>query len=70
MAGLWLLALAIAVCVYFPKIRTAFLIVAVVGLIGFGFSTFALSYQVINDRYGSPGHCCRRGNGSALCSRA
>ncbi len=35
--------------VYFPKIRTAFLVIAAAGLIGFGFSAFALGYQVIND---------------------
>ena len=48
-AGLWLLALAIGMRVYFPKIRTAFLIIAGAGSIGFGFSAFALGYQVIND---------------------
>jgi hypothetical protein len=47
--GLWLLALAIGAPVYFPKLRTGVLIVALASLIGFGFSTFALSYQIIND---------------------
>jgi hypothetical protein len=49
LAGLWLLALAIGTRVYFPKLRTGTLIVALAGFIGFGFSTFALSYQVIGD---------------------
>jgi hypothetical protein len=47
--GLWLLALALGGCVYLPKIRTIFLIIVVAGFIGFGFSTFAVSYQVINN---------------------
>ena len=47
--GLWLLALAIGACVYLPKARTAFQVVAVAGFIAFGLSTFALSYQVISD---------------------
>jgi hypothetical protein len=50
LVGLWLLALAIGTRVYFPKLRTGVLIIAVVGFVGFGFSTFALSYQVIGDR--------------------
>ncbi len=49
LTGLWLLALAIGVRVYFPKLRSGILIVVVAGLVGFGFSTFALSYQVITD---------------------
>jgi hypothetical protein len=47
--GLWLLALAIGVRVYLPKIRRGVMIIAVASLVGFGLSTFALSYQVIND---------------------
>jgi hypothetical protein len=47
--ALWLLVFAIGARVYFPKIRTGVLIVGVTGFIGFGFTTFALSYQVIND---------------------
>jgi Bacterial SH3 domain len=49
LVGLWLLALAIGVRVYFPKLRTGVLIIAVAGFVGFGFSIFALSYQVISD---------------------
>jgi tetratricopeptide (TPR) repeat protein len=49
LVGLWLLALTIGARVYFPKLRTGVLIVAVAGLAGFGFSTFALTYQVIGD---------------------
>jgi len=49
LVGLWLLALAIGARVYFPRLRTGVLIVAVVGFVGFGLSTFALSYQVIGD---------------------
>src|SRR5277367_2694387 len=41
-AGLWLLALAVGGCVYLPKIRTAFLVIAVASFVGFGFSAFAL----------------------------
>ena len=47
--GLWLLALAIGACVYLPKARTAFQVIAVAGSIVLGVSTFALSYQVITD---------------------
>jgi hypothetical protein len=49
LVGLWLLALAIGACVYLPKARTAFQVIAVAGFVVFGFSTFALSYQVISD---------------------
>jgi hypothetical protein len=48
LAGLWLLVLAIGARVYFPKLRSGVLIIAVAGFVGFGFSTFALSYQVIS----------------------
>ena len=54
LTGLWLLLLAIGACVYFPKTRTAFRVIAMIGLAGFGFSTFALSYQLINDRSAPP----------------
>src|SRR5580704_11316947 len=49
LVGLWLLALAIGARVYFPKLRTGILVIAVTGFVGFGFSTFALSYQTISD---------------------
>jgi len=49
LVGLWLLALAIGARVYFPKLRTGVLIIVVAGFVGFGLSTFALSYQVIGD---------------------
>ena len=48
-AGLWLLVLAIGARIYLPKIRTGFLAIAVASFVGFGFSAFALSYQIIND---------------------
>ena len=48
-AGLWLLALAIGMRIYLPKMRTGFLVIAIASFVGFGLSTFALSYQVIND---------------------
>lgn len=48
-AGLWLLALAIGARFYFPKMRRGFLVIAVTSFVGFGFSTFALSYQVVNN---------------------
>jgi SH3-like domain-containing protein len=44
-----LLVLAIGVRIYFPKIRNGVLITAAISFIGFGFTTFALSYQTIND---------------------
>jgi SH3 domain-containing protein len=47
--ALWLLLLAIGARIYFPKICSGVLIIAAVSFIGFGFTTFALSYQVIND---------------------
>ena len=49
LVGLWLLALAIGVCVYVPKARTALLVIAVAGFFVFGFSSFALSNQVISN---------------------
>jgi hypothetical protein len=52
--GLWLLALAIGASVYLPKARTAFQVIAVAMFVVFGFSTFALSYQVIGDHTGPP----------------
>jgi hypothetical protein len=47
--ALWLLMLTIGVRIYLPKIRTGVLIIAVTSLVGFGFTTFALSYQIITD---------------------
>ncbi|HUJ71354.1 MAG TPA: SH3 domain-containing protein [Verrucomicrobiae bacterium] len=49
LAALWLSVLAIGAWVYFPRMRTGLLVMAVAGLAGFAVSTFALSYQVIND---------------------
>ena len=49
LVGLWLLALAIGACVYLPKARTAFLVIAVAGSFVFGFSSFALSSQMISN---------------------
>src|ERR1017187_530030 len=43
LVGLWLLALAIGACVYIPKARAAFLVIAVAGFFVFVFSSFALS---------------------------
>ncbi len=54
LVGLWLLALAIGARVYFPRLRSGILIVAVAGFVGFGFATFALSYQVIADHTAPP----------------
>jgi tetratricopeptide (TPR) repeat protein len=45
---LWLTALAVGVCVFVPKVRTGFVVVAVACLMGFAVSTFALSYEVID----------------------
>lgn len=52
--ALWLLVLAIGIRVYLPKMRTGVLIIAVTSFVGLGFTTFALSYQVINDRTAPP----------------
>jgi hypothetical protein len=52
--GLWLLALALGGCVYFPKIRTTFLVIMVAGFLGFGISTFALGYQLVNNHVAPP----------------
>jgi hypothetical protein len=49
LVGLWLLALAIGACVYLPKARTALLVIVVAGSLVFGFSSFALSNQVISN---------------------
>ena len=49
LVGLWLLALAIGACVYIPKARAAFLVIAVAGFFVFVFSSFALSNQVISN---------------------
>lgn len=50
LAALWLTVLAIGVCVYFPKLRTGFLTVAVASFVVFAVATFALSYEAIGDR--------------------
>jgi len=47
---LWLMMLAVAGFIYIPRSRTASLVIAMVSLLGFSVSTFALGYQVINDR--------------------
>jgi hypothetical protein len=52
LVGLWLLASAIGACAYIPKARTAFLVIAAAGFFVFGFSTFALSNQVISNHTG------------------
>ena len=54
LAGIWLLVMAIGGFVYFPKMRTGFLVFAAVGVIGFGLSASALSYRAINDRTAPP----------------
>jgi tetratricopeptide (TPR) repeat protein len=50
LAALWVMILTVGVCIYFPKIRTGFLVVAVASFVAFAASTFALSYGVIGDR--------------------
>src|ERR1017187_4694932 len=50
LAALWLSVLAIGAWIYLPRMRTGLLVVAVAGLAGFAVSTFALGFQVINDR--------------------
>lgn len=42
LAGLWLTALAIGACIYFPRLRTGMLIVSVVSFVGFTIATLAL----------------------------
>src|SRR6266404_5247545 len=42
LAALWVAALAIIACIYLPKIRTGFLVIAVAGLVGFALSAFAI----------------------------
>jgi tetratricopeptide (TPR) repeat protein len=48
--ALWLTVLAVGVCVFVPKVRTGFIVIAVACLMGFAVSTFALSYEVIDFR--------------------
>ena len=50
LAALWLSVLAIGAWIYLPRMRTGLLVIAVAGLAGFAVSTFALGFQVINDR--------------------
>ena len=50
LVALWWTVLAIGVCVFIPKIRTGFLVLAVVGFVGFAASIFALSYEVVGNR--------------------
>jgi tetratricopeptide (TPR) repeat protein len=49
LAGLWLTALAIGACIFLPKLRTGFLIIAVACFVGLAASALALGQQVIND---------------------
>jgi tetratricopeptide (TPR) repeat protein len=50
LVALWLTVLAVGVCVFVPKFRTGFIVVAVACVMGFAVSTFALSYEVIDFR--------------------
>ena len=47
LAGLWLTALAIAACIYFPKMRTGLVIVCVAGIAVLAVTVFALSNRMI-----------------------
>jgi hypothetical protein len=47
LAGLWLIALAVGACVYFPKLRSGLLVVGVVGITLLAVSVFALSNRMI-----------------------
>ncbi len=46
---LWLSVLAVGAWIYLPRMRAGLLVMAVAGFTGFAVSTFALSYQAIND---------------------
>lgn len=48
--GLWLTVLAVAMTIYIPKTRMTFRVIALAGFVGLAASTFALGYEVINDR--------------------
>jgi tetratricopeptide (TPR) repeat protein len=50
LVALWLTVLALGVCVFVPKIRTGFVVIAVACLMWFAVSTFALSYETIDLR--------------------
>jgi tetratricopeptide (TPR) repeat protein len=50
LAALWLTVLAAGVCIFAPKLRTGFIVIAVACLMWFAVSTFALSYEVIDFR--------------------
>ena len=49
LAALWWSVLAVGAWIYLPRMRTGLLVMAVAGFAGFAVSTFALSYQAIND---------------------
>ena len=50
LAGVWLTALLVGACIYFPRMRAGFLIVAVACFLAFGVSTSALCYRWLGDR--------------------
>ena len=50
LAALWFTVLAVGGCVFLPRTRTAFLVIAVAGFVGFGVSAFALGFETINLR--------------------
>ncbi|HUJ09365.1 MAG TPA: tetratricopeptide repeat protein [Verrucomicrobiae bacterium] len=47
LVALWLTLLAVAGCIFLPRAHTAFLVVAIIGFLGFGASAFALGYEAI-----------------------
>jgi hypothetical protein len=50
LAALWLTALAVGACIYVPRFRTGWLVIAAVAFVGLAVSVFALSNEVIGDR--------------------
>ena len=50
LAALWVAALATIACIYLPKMRTGFLVIAMVGFVGLALSAFALGDEVLNKR--------------------
>jgi tetratricopeptide (TPR) repeat protein len=50
LVALWLTSLTVGGCIFLPRARTVFLVVAVAGFVGFAVTTFALGYETINSR--------------------
>lgn len=50
LAGLWLTALAVGACIYVPRFRTGWLVIAAVAFVGLTASVFALSDEVLGNR--------------------